>query len=82
MRQIANKPPNMPKAKHKLQDWTYEIAVAQVETIIDQLETGDMPLAEIFEQFEQAVEQLQRCDSFLKEKQAKAQLLIETLTDD
>ena len=72
----------MPKTKNKIQDWTYETAVAQVEMIIDQLETGGTPLAEVFEQFEQAVEQLQRCDSFLKEKQAKAQLLIETLTDD
>ncbi|MEM9908158.1 MAG: exodeoxyribonuclease VII small subunit [Cyanobacteria bacterium P01_D01_bin.44] len=72
----------MPKAPKNSPDWNYETAVTQVETIIDQLETGDMPLAEVFEQFAQAVDQLKQCDAFLKEKQAKAKLLIETLADD
>ncbi|MEO1400230.1 MAG: exodeoxyribonuclease VII small subunit [Cyanobacteria bacterium J06635_1] len=72
----------MPKAKKSAPDWNYETAVTQVETIIDQLETGDMPLVEVFEQFAQAVDQLKQCDAFLKEKQAKAKLLIETLADD
>ncbi|MEM8805521.1 MAG: exodeoxyribonuclease VII small subunit [Cyanobacteria bacterium P01_G01_bin.38] len=72
----------MPKAKKPAPDWNYETAVTQVETIIDQLETGDMPLAEVFEQFAQAVNQLKQCDAFLKEKQTKAKLLIETLADD
>ncbi|MEO0456063.1 MAG: exodeoxyribonuclease VII small subunit [Cyanobacteria bacterium P01_A01_bin.114] len=72
----------MPKAKKPAKDWNYETAVAQVGEIIDQLETGEMPLAKVFEQFAQAVEQLQQCDAFLKEKQASAKLLIETLSDD
>jgi exodeoxyribonuclease VII small subunit len=73
----------MPKRKSTVpSDWSYEAATEQVETIIDQLETGNLPLAEVFEQFTQAVAQLQQCDRFLKEKQTQAQLLIETLSED
>ena len=40
------------------------------EAIITDLETGDLPLADIFEQFEKAVTELKKCDNFLQEKQA------------
>lgn len=71
----------MPKAK-KTDSWNYEASLEQVEAIITNLETGELPLADIFEQFEQAVTELKKCDSFLQEKQQQAQLLIETLTSD
>lgn len=70
----------MPKAKKTADNWNYEASVDQVETIIAELETGELPLAEIFQQFEKAVTELKKCDNFLQEKQQQAQLLIETLS--
>ncbi len=62
------------------EDWNYEGAIARIETTVTDLEQGDLPLAEIFEQFEQAVTELRRCETFLSEKQQQATVLIETLT--
>ncbi len=72
----------MPKAKKSADTWNYETSVEKVEAIINDLETGDLPLADIFEQFEKAVTELKKCDSFLQEKQQQAQILIETLLPD
>lgn len=69
----------MPRAKKSADNWSYEAAVEEVEAIITDLETGELPLADIFEQFEKAVTELKKCDSFLQAKQQQAQVLIETL---
>ena len=69
----------MPRAKKSAETWNYETSVEQIEAIITDLETGELPLADIFEQFEKAVVELKKCDRFLQEKQQQAQLLIETL---
>ncbi|MEM9264913.1 MAG: exodeoxyribonuclease VII small subunit [Cyanobacteria bacterium P01_F01_bin.13] len=69
----------MPRAKKSADNWNYEASVEQVEEIITELETGELPLANIFEQFEKAITELKKCDTFLQEKQQQAQLLIETL---
>lgn len=63
-------------------DWNYEITLAEVAAIVDRLETGELPLGEVFDQFQRAVQALNQCEQFLQEKQAQADLLIETLTDD
>ncbi|MEO0532797.1 MAG: exodeoxyribonuclease VII small subunit [Cyanobacteria bacterium P01_A01_bin.123] len=60
-------------------DWSYETAIAEVETIISRLEAGELPLAKIFEQFQTAVEALAQCETFLQEKQAQVDLLVQTL---
>ncbi|MEL6326430.1 MAG: exodeoxyribonuclease VII small subunit [Cyanobacteria bacterium J06626_23] len=70
----------MPRAKKEA--WNYEGAIASIEQAIDDLETGELPLADVFDQFTQAVKQLQQCDQFLRQKQSEAQLLIETLGDE
>jgi exodeoxyribonuclease VII small subunit len=63
------------------ESWRYEAAVAQVESIISQIESGELELEEVFEQFAQAVESLQQCETFLTERQAQVNVLIETLED-
>ena len=63
------------------EDWKYESAVEQVEAIVDRLETGELELGEVFEQFQQAVQSLNQCEKFLQEKQEQVTLLIETLED-
>lgn len=59
--------------------WNYEATVAQVETIIEQIEAGELELAEVFEQFTTAAKYLRQCEAFLQERQQQMDLLIETL---
>ncbi|MBD1872088.1 exodeoxyribonuclease VII small subunit [Nodosilinea sp. FACHB-131] len=61
--------------------WNYENTVATVEGIIADLESGSLPLAAVLSQFEQAVQALQQCETYLNEKQQQVDLLIETLAD-
>jgi len=64
------------------EDWRYESSIMQVETIIEQIETGELELAEIFEQFAIAVQHLQDCDAFLNHHRRQVDILVETLTDE
>jgi exodeoxyribonuclease VII small subunit len=64
------------------ENWDYEATVAEVETIINRIELGELELADVFEQFSSAVEQLRRCEAFLSRQQHQVDLLIETLLDD
>lgn len=68
-------------AKSAKPAWSYEAAIAEVEQIVAQLEQGELPLAVVLEQFQQASQQLQQCDRFLSEKQAEFDLLIESIAE-
>ncbi|OKH26819.1 exodeoxyribonuclease VII small subunit [Hydrococcus rivularis NIES-593] len=61
------------------QNWKYEETVAQVEKIIEQIESGSLPLEEVFEKFAIAIERLRECESFLAIGKERMNLLIETL---
>lgn len=69
----------MPTSKKASPQWSYEAAIAHIESTVTRLEEGNLPLAEVFTEFEEAVQQLRRCEAFLQEKQQQADLLIETL---
>ncbi|PSN14649.1 exodeoxyribonuclease VII small subunit [filamentous cyanobacterium CCT1] len=71
----------MPKKTTPAETWNYEATVATVEGIIADLESGSLPLATVLSQFEQAVQALQQCETYLHEKQQQVDLLIETLAD-
>ena len=73
----------MAKNKQEAQpvDWSYEATVGTVEAVIAELESGQLPLAEVLSQFEQAVQALQQCEAYLAEKQQQVNILIETLAD-
>ncbi|MCM1983732.1 exodeoxyribonuclease VII small subunit [Lyngbya confervoides] len=62
-------------------EWHYEATVAKVEAIIEQIETGNLDLEAVFDQFAEATRYLQECDQFLSSRQEKIELLIETLGD-
>jgi exodeoxyribonuclease VII small subunit len=64
------------------QGWSYELTVAEVEAIINRIETGELELAEVFQQFAIAVKQLHQCEEFLTHQRHQVDLLIETLTDE
>ena len=72
-----------PALGHEVQlDWNYETAVAQVESILARIESGELDLADVFEQFSTAVKHLKECEAFLAQRQQQVDLLIETLTDE
>ncbi len=60
-------------------EWNYERAIAQVEAIIQQLESGNLPLEQVFNQFEVATAQLRDCEAFLAAGQQQMNLVVETL---
>lgn len=62
-------------------NWRYETAVDQIETIVSQIESGELELAEVFEQFGIAVAQLQQCEAYLNQHQQQLDLVVETLSD-
>jgi exodeoxyribonuclease VII small subunit len=70
-----------PSKQLQPESWHYGSAVAEIETIIGKIESGDLDLEEVFGQFAQAVESLQQCESFLAQRQTQIDLLIETLDD-
>ncbi|MBD2329472.1 exodeoxyribonuclease VII small subunit [Alkalinema sp. FACHB-956] len=63
-------------------NWNYEATVSQVEEILALIESGDLDLAEVFDQFTVAVERLKECDRFLADRQGQVDLLIESLSDE
>lgn len=64
------------------ENWNYEATVDQVETIIKQIEAGELELAEVFEQFAAAVKHLRQCEAFLQQRQQQMDLIIETLEEE
>ncbi|MCU0525618.1 MAG: exodeoxyribonuclease VII small subunit [Elainella sp. Prado103] len=75
-------PPDGLSRNHSQAAWSYEATVMQVEAIINQIERGDLELAEVFDRFAIAVEQLNQCEIFLTRQQQQVELLIETLVDE
>lgn len=64
-----------------LPDWNYEATVTKIEHIIAQIESGELDLADVFDQFATAVEYLNQCETFLTQRQQQMDILIETLMD-
>ena len=50
--------------------------------IINQIELGELELADVFQQFSTAVDRLRQCETFLSRQQQQVDLLIETLLDE
>lgn len=46
------------------------------------IEAGKLELAEVFDQFAEAVDYLHQCETFLAQRQKQVDLLIETLSDE
>lgn len=66
----------------KTKKWNYESTVSNLETIVQEIESGDLELEEVFDKFSWAVAALQECENFLAEKTSQMNLLIETLEDE
>lgn len=62
-------------SKTKAKDPSFEEALAQLESIVDSMESGEVPLAELLSRFEEGTKLLHLCESRLK----NAELRIEKL---
>lgn len=65
----------------RVRNWNYEERVLEIEQIIEQIESGSLPLEEIFQKFAVATEYLRDCETFLSKGKQEMNLLIETLED-
>lgn len=59
----------------KIAKLSFEAALAKLETIVDSMESGDVPLAELLAKYEEGSKLLKVCEGRLKE----AELTIEKL---
>ena len=54
---------------------SFEEALAQLETIVESMESGEIPLAELLSKYEEGNKLLKACESRLKEAEMKIELL-------
>lgn len=54
---------------------SFEEALSQLETIVDTMESGNVPLAEMLAKFEEGSKLLKLCEGRLKEAELKIDLL-------
>lgn len=62
-------------AEKKQQAPSFEDALTQLESIVDAMESGDVPLAELMSQFEEGTKLLKVCETRLKDAELKIELL-------
>ncbi len=54
---------------------SFETALNQLETIVETMESGDVPLAELLAKFEEGNQLLKVCEARLKDAELKIELL-------
>ena len=54
---------------------SFEAALGKLETIVDSMESGDVPLAELLAKFEEGSRLLKVCESRLKDAELKIEQL-------
>ncbi|MFT3781895.1 MAG: exodeoxyribonuclease VII small subunit [Nibricoccus sp.] len=57
------------------QTLSFEDALSQLETIVETMEAGDVPLAELLAKFEEGNKLLKICETRLKDAEMKIELL-------
>ncbi|MFZ1054484.1 MAG: exodeoxyribonuclease VII small subunit [Opitutaceae bacterium] len=62
----------MEKKEAKL---SFETALANLETIVESMESGDVPLADLLSKFEEGNKLLKQCEGRLKEAELKIEQL-------
>ena len=59
----------------KIAKLSFEAALAKLETIVDSMESGDVPLAELLAKYEEGSKLLKVCEGRLKEAELTIQKL-------
>ena len=55
----------------------FEQALGELESVVDRLEHGDLPLEEALRQFERGIELARACQSSLKEAEQRVEILLQ-----
>ena len=61
--------------KPKAAELSFEDALAKLETIVEAMEGGDVPLAELLAKFEEGTKLLKQCESRLQQAELKIEQL-------
>lgn len=62
----------------KIAKLTFEAALTKLETIVDSMEQGEVPLAELLAKYEEGSKLLKVCESRLKDAELKIEKLKKT----
>ena len=64
-------------AKRNSKKPDFETALSELESLVEQMEQGDLSLDESLKQFERGVQLTRACQAALKEAEQKVQVLLE-----
>ncbi|MDH3645182.1 MAG: exodeoxyribonuclease VII small subunit [Gammaproteobacteria bacterium] len=67
----------MAKKKHT----DFEKSLAELETLVERLEKGDLPLEQTLEHFERGIALTRSCQQALKEAEQKVEILLQKTAD-
>ncbi|NIL94749.1 MAG: exodeoxyribonuclease VII small subunit [Woeseiaceae bacterium] len=60
------------------QSFHLEKALADLESIVEELESGDLPLEKAMKKFEEGIKLTRSCQAALKEAEQKVEILLES----
>jgi exodeoxyribonuclease VII small subunit len=63
------------ESREKESNLTFEAALAKLEAVVESMESGEVPLAELLAKFEQGNKLLKACEARLKEAELKIEQL-------
>ena len=55
-----------------------EKSIADLETLVDELESGDLPLEKAMKKFEEGIKLTRQCQAALKEAEQKVEVLVKS----
>jgi exodeoxyribonuclease VII small subunit len=55
-----------------------EKSLADLETLVDELESGDLPLEKAMKKFEEGIKLTRQCQAALKEAEQKVEILVQS----
>ena len=55
-----------------------EKSIADLESLVDELESGDLPLERAMKKFEQGIKLTRECQAALKEAEQKVEILVQS----
>lgn len=55
-----------------------EKSIADLETLVDELESGDLPLEKAMKKFEEGIKLTRQCQKALKEAEQKVEILVQS----
>ncbi|MGI9219727.1 MAG: exodeoxyribonuclease VII small subunit [Woeseiaceae bacterium] len=55
-----------------------EKSIADLETLVDELESGDLPLEKAMKKFEEGIKLTRHCQAALKEAEQKVEVLVKS----